>query len=430
MHVTKPDFRRGWAAALVCFLLAGSTGALNRFWLVYGFPAGLQFVNVRHAHSHLMYFGWVTPALMALIATWLPTLTGRALSPWVRRAVAVTVVMALLAYPPFLLFGYTAAEIAGRRLPLGVIAASLNILAWYLFIGLYLRATWRVPRDRALRLWDAALAFQVLASLGAWGRGVLVGLKVTDPFWTDAAVHLFLDLFSDGWFVLTLLGLAYAAHPHASSSISRWSTRLVILGLPVTFLLGIPVMLVPTGPRLVAGIGGALVAAGLLASVGALWPAVTHRPGTGSGWRVPLVFLGIKAVGELGIAAPAVALWAERAGLRISYLHWLLLGFVTLGVIAAARDGWGPALVAGRRWMTAAVLLLLVSLVPLTQLWPAAWGGRWTLLMAAWAAWGPVIAAAWMLVHVLSLLPATRSTPRPQPGGAPPEEGQASLQSL
>ena len=38
-----------------------------RLWFG-GLPGGLAYVNVRHAHSHLMFFGWVTPALMGLIA--------------------------------------------------------------------------------------------------------------------------------------------------------------------------------------------------------------------------------------------------------------------------------------------------------------------------------------------------------------------------
>lgn len=48
---------RIWKAALVGFIIAGATGSLMRFGMIHGYPAGLQFVNVRHAHSHLMYFG-------------------------------------------------------------------------------------------------------------------------------------------------------------------------------------------------------------------------------------------------------------------------------------------------------------------------------------------------------------------------------------
>jgi hypothetical protein len=56
-----------WLTALGIFILAASTGAFMRFAMILGFPFGLMFTNVRHAHSHLMYFGWVTPALMGLI---------------------------------------------------------------------------------------------------------------------------------------------------------------------------------------------------------------------------------------------------------------------------------------------------------------------------------------------------------------------------
>ncbi|MCS6826625.1 MAG: hypothetical protein NZ553_08445, partial [Caldilinea sp.] len=52
--------------ALAALTLAAWTGVLMRFGMIYGMPAWAQnFGAVRHAHSHLMYFGWVTLALMA-----------------------------------------------------------------------------------------------------------------------------------------------------------------------------------------------------------------------------------------------------------------------------------------------------------------------------------------------------------------------------
>ena len=389
MQSTNHNLHRIWLGALGCFVLAGVTGAAFRFGVLYGLPAGLTLGNVRHAHSHLMYFGWATPALMALTAAWLPAVTGRPLRAGLRRVAGITVALALLAYPPFLAYGYGLADIAGRRLPLAMMAASLNILAWYAFIVLYVRATWGVPRSRPLRLWDAALAFQTLASMGAWGRAVLAVLDISDPFWTSATVYLFLGLFSDGWFVLALLGLAYAAYPLPAHAAELWGVRLMVLGLPVTFLLDIPVAEVPPDLRVVAGVGGVLVALGLLGNVWALWPRVAER--RGRAWRVPLVFLAVKALAELGLSLPSVALWAERTELRIFYLHILLLGFVTLGLLAAAQDVWGSEFVRARRWMTVAVLLLLATLIPLTRLWPAAWAGRGALLAAAWASLGPPV---------------------------------------
>ena len=161
----------------------------------------------------LMYFGWVTPALMILIVAWLPRLTGRPLSARFLWVMGATIGFALLAYVMFIQYGYQPAELDGRRLPLSVLAATLNVLAWYAYAYLYYRATRGVPRTRPLRFWDAAIIFMILASLGAWGVAVVSRLQIADPFWSQAMTHLFLDLFSEGWFVLATLGLIFALHP-------------------------------------------------------------------------------------------------------------------------------------------------------------------------------------------------------------------------
>ncbi len=383
------DHRWSWRAALSLFILAASTGALYRWGILYGLPWGLSFTNVRHAHSHLMYFGWVTPALMGLIAARLPRQDTR-----FRSVIAATVILAALAYLPFLLFGYDVVDSGGHRFPPGVIGASLNILAWYAFAWVYWQSTRGQGRTFSLRFFDWAIAFQLIASLGAWGRGALVALKVDDPFVTTAMVDLFLDLFSDGWFILALLGLAFSLYPSAQDSVSRRARWLVIAGLPVTFLLGVPVGLVPPSLRLLAGVGGLSVAIGLLLLVRSLW-----RVAQDWAWRIPLAFLALKALSEVGLGIAPLAAWGQDAGLRIPYLHVLFLGFVSLGLVAAAKTIWGREAVRASAWMTAAVIVLIATLIPLTRLWPAEWSGRWSLWLAAAGALGPPIVAAYMLVR-------------------------------
>ncbi len=384
-----------WLLALACFVLAGATGALLRFGLLYGFPAELQYVNVRHAHSHLMYFGWVTPALMALIAAWLPGLTGRPLARGMQKVIGLTLALSVVAYVFFLRYGYAPGEIGGVRLPFSVIAASLNMLAWYFFAGLYIKTTWKTPRSRPLRFWDAALGFQFLASLGAWGIALLTILKIENFFWSLALTHLFLNIFADGWFVLAVLGLAFAALRVPASRLTHWSEGLLLMGLPVTFLLGMPVSAVPANVRLVASFGGALAAAGLLGNIWALW-----KQAAGTGWKIPLVFLALKSALALSITIPALARWAENAGLRIPYLHWLLLGFVTLGLLAAAQHAWGSSFLPGKRWLEGTVLFLLLTLIPLTGIWPRFLKGEWAYYLAMWATVLPPLAAGNMLVSV------------------------------
>ncbi|MCA9875986.1 MAG: cbb3-type cytochrome c oxidase subunit I [Anaerolineales bacterium] len=394
---TSSPWRWTWLCALGLFILAGSTGVLMRFGLLSGFPWGLQYTNVRHAHSHLMYFGWVTPALMGLMVAWLPALTGRPLSAQLqtrfRAIIGALLLLAVGAYGAFLLYGYRPAQVGGLRLPLSTILASLNMIGWYIFIAVYRQATKGAARISPLRLWDAALAFLVLASLGAWGVAVTAVLHVQDPLVSAILTHLFLDLFADGWFVLGVLGLASAANPAASRH--PWAARsesLLIMGLPVVFLLGIPVNLLPSFVRLIGSLGGLMVGLGLWGQIVVLWQGAEPR------WRPALVFLGLEATAVLAVTVPTVARWSERANLRISYLHWLLLGFVTLGLVTAAQATWGREFVRGRRWMVTAVTLLILSLIPLTNVWPAVWHGRWTMQLAAWAALGPVIVASGMLL--------------------------------
>ena len=62
-------------AALAALLIAAAAGALIRFGLLNGFPTwAANYTAVRHAHSHLMYFGWGSLAIAArqiLDALWI-----------------------------------------------------------------------------------------------------------------------------------------------------------------------------------------------------------------------------------------------------------------------------------------------------------------------------------------------------------------------
>lgn len=380
-----------WIGALGCFTLAAATGALFRYGMVAGLPEGLSLGNIRHAHSHLMYFGWVTPVLMTMIARhWWGDRIPRGMA-WVIR---ITLLLALGAYGPFLLYGYQPVEWAGKRLPLATMAAGLNILAWYAYGGAYFYLSRRIPHP-ARRWWDLGVFFLMLSSLGAWGRAALVILRVEDPFWSNATVHLFLNLFADGWIGPALIGVAGARDPEGLRGIPRWAWWALALGIPGAFWLTVPPTEVPTALRVLAGVSGGMMALAFLIVVRCLfWRAPRE-------WRIPLVFLGLRALAELGLSVPPIASWALGAGLRIFYLHLWLVGFATLGLMAGARQAWGDRAVPGLSAMSLAIGLLLLSLIPLTGLWPPAWGGRWTLGAAFVGALLPVLVALGMLGKIL-----------------------------
>ena len=377
-----------WRGALAVFAFAGATGALFRIATAIGDPLGLDPTNVRHAHSHLMYFGWVTPALFALLARRLPDLGGEAM-PRAGAVVGATFALALLAYPPFLLFGYAPAEVGAARLPLSVMASGLNVITWYAFVALYLRARRRAPSSLALLLVDGAVFFLVLATLGAWGLPVLQATGAGGAALKTALTHLFLDAFSEGWFVFGVLALAVAEAGAESRSL-RVAAAVAAAGVPFTFALGMPPALVPPVFAGVARLGSVMVGGGLLVVALALGPRVRGL------WRLALGLLALKALGQAAVAAGLGAGWAAVPAFRILYLHLMLLGFVSVGLVAAARGVWGSAATPGHRAFAVAVGVLLLSLVLLTPLWPSAWGGGWVVWAVAVGALGPVLVAAGM----------------------------------
>jgi hypothetical protein len=341
-----------------------------------------------------MYFGWVTPALMALIWHQLPnrvTAPRRRAIRWVLGSVFVA---AAIAYPLFFAFGYSPVAVGGGRMPLAVIGAGLNIFGWYGFMALYALATRGLPRTRPLQLWDMALTFMGLATLGAWGLSLVKPLGLDDPLWMKALTHVFLDLFSEGWLVLGALGLFWSILGDSTSVARRWSLRLIGAGLPFTFLLALPASGLSTGLKLVGCAGGAAVGLGLLMSVGQL---IVHLPVKQRWlWSLPLLMLGLKAAAQLSNSVVPGVWWASEHGLRILYLHLMLLGFVSLALVAGARAAWGPGATRSAAVLYGAVGGVLLSLLPLTSWWPMAWQGAWAYQAAAWIALIPVASACWM----------------------------------
>lgn len=384
-----------WWGALGAFVLAGATGALFRFGVAYGVAPALDLTNVRHAHSHLMYFGWVTPLLMVLIWRRLPARATVGRGRGIRWVLGGIFAAAAIAYPLFFAFGYRPVAIGDGRMPIAVIGAGLNIFGWYGFVALYAWATRELPRTRPLQLWDMALTFMVLATLGAWGLSLLKPLGLHDPFWATALTHVFLDLFSEGWFVLGVLGVAWSMLDARPTTARHWSLRLVGAGLPFTFVLALPEASLSAGLKLVGCIGGALVGVGLLAIAVQLGRRLPARHA--AWWSIPLALLAAKALAQLGNSVIPGVWWSGEHGLRVAYLHLMLLGFVSLGLAAAARRAWGAVATPGLASFYGAVGLLLLSLLPLTSWWPAAWAGIGAVQLAAWVALLPMLAAVWML---------------------------------
>lgn len=401
--------KRWLLVALFAFVLAAGTGVLLRFGLIMGMPPwAANFTAVRHAHSHLMYFGWVTLALMALIWHYLPRLTGRALPKGVGVQMVASALLALLSFPAFWANGYGVTEIGAVALPLGSIAAGLNGILWLLFAGLYLWATWRLPvRPLAVQLWDWAIILLVIAFGGALG---LVGLIVLDSAnfaLQQLFLHLFLDLFAVGWFNLALLGLLWAMlgaadvqSPKPTSMPSWLPTQSLAMCLMPTFLLGVSPVFI-TDSLFWIGATANLLAAVLMAwHLYALWRWRSYLPLLA---RFGLLILGVHIVSALFVIWPGFWQWSTGTQLRIFFLHNLLLGWVSsilLGTIMALclrlsrRTEWALTLI----WSGGVATMLLALLgVGFLQFVPFRIATLFRI--AAWSSIVPPLVALWMFIQ-------------------------------
>lgn len=395
--------------AMGAFTLAVWAGVLMRFGMIYGMPEWAQnFGAVRHAHSHLMYFSWVTLALMALIWVKLPDLTGRPLPRGVTAQMISTAVLALLSFPAFWSNGYGLTSIGNARLPLGSIVATLNGLTWFLFIGLYMRAT-RGLRARPLpvQLWDWALALMGMASAGALGLVGMVAAQVREPLLQQVFLHLFLDLFAVGWFNLALLGVLWTNLP--GSEHARLPVFSLALLLCPTFLLGVSPSLLPSSLFWVAA----------LCNVGAALLLGVHGV---QFWRrrrelnamTKLALVGLAAVVLIAFLLVWPGLWEHFAGgqMRVFYLHLFLLVWVSTALIGQVQRSVAPTAGAMKRW--GEWLWSIGALVMVGGLFGLGLAPYWGTPMVWWlhvAAWGSLaVAVAGTFWWVASMIAAARAS--------------------
>lgn len=386
---------RPWLrATLAALALASVTGALLRGALAFGWDLGASLVHVRHAHSHAMYFAWVTPAIFLLMAR-----RAGALSRPVVHAIGAALLLGAITHPLFLRFGYSSVAIGDARLPLAAIACGLAVLAWYAYVALFARRTRGRSGDGALLAWRLALGVLVLSTLAVWPLSLLRPLGLDAARWAPVLSHAFLDPFSEGFMVLGVLGLAQAV---LQAEGRRWPLFLIAASAPFTFPLGVSRELLPPWMFWIASAASIGWALGLLAELRVLFRSALGR----RAWRVPLAFGVLAGAAKLIAGVTPWIDWSAMPGLRLVYLHVLLLGFVSLGIFAAARAVF--ARVRALPAVQAAASLVCASLIPLSELWPSAWAGRWTAHAAAIAAFGAAIALT--LGAILALFPDRRGS--------------------
>src|SRR6056297_1291523 len=385
-----------WLWSLLFFLLAALTGFLYRWGLIGGDTLGLRMSNVRHAHSHLMFFNWVTPVPMTFIAYRLMKKTPEAYHSF-KWCIGSIMLIGFLSYPFFLMYGYHPVPLGTAELPLSVILSGLVMIGWYWFGLIYLKYRKKADSSLSQLFYDGALVLLVISSLGAWGVAVAQFANVDNNLISGALTHFFLTTFTEGWCVLAATGIFYvlSGQNYSLPVDKNWLIAPIVLGAPLMFPFGLSVDLLNESLLWTAKFGSLMVGIGLGIN---LWYMAQGLPSRNKWvWKFVLTMVALKATVQLSAVFLPETLWLGQHGLRVLYLHLLLLGFVSSLFFVAIHDVFSEISKAGLYLFIGSVLILLSTLVLISGFWPIEWQPNNVYL---WATMGAVLPSVAILIEL------------------------------
>ncbi|WP_340102501.1 hypothetical protein [Rhodohalobacter sp. 8-1] len=392
-QVLKQEFSAIWKLSLLSFVIAALTGVLYRYGFFGPLPDGLHLSNIRHAHSHLMFFNWITPPILIWMAA-------AVLSPGNQRSarqfkICLYNMMGLgfLSWPYFLLYGYRPVAIGSASLPVAAILSGMVMLTWYWFGALYYGRRKKLRATFPLLLYDAALAALVVSSLGAWGVSVYQFSSIESPLISKALTSFFLGLFTEGWVVLGVLGIVWSAANSSESSLKinqNWFWMPLLFGSMLIFPFSLDQSILTPAMLYSAKVGLLLILLSLVLHLYRLLKSSLISSGV---WLVVLMFLGLKVLFQAGAFLPT-GIWPGEHGLRILYLHLVLLGFGSTGLIAA----FYPTSERLTKWIyIIGAVAILITLGMFSGYWPKSLIPGNLIYLLAITAILPVIPIIWLL---------------------------------
>lgn len=395
MKLLHKEYRQIWQLSLGSFILAALIGFLYRMGMIYPLSDSLDLVNIRHAHSHLMFFNWVSPLIMAWMVTVLSRNSGRKINHAPYKACLYTMVsLGFLSYPFFLLHGYSSIPVGSADLPVAAMISGLIMFTWYWFAWFYYndRKQSKDPFPVSLSIFDGALTALLISSLGAWGVSIFQFGGMHNPLYSSALTHFFLAVFTEGWAVMGIFGIVWSQLSIQDPSVnSGWLWQPILLGSMLIFPLGLTESLVT--PLMLYSAKAGLILIVISLSLHFYFFAASIQF-IGFVWRSVLGLIGLKILFQ-SFAILLFDFWLGEHNLHILYLHILLLGIVSISLIQVYHSKTQQLPV---KLFTGSVLLILISLFSISG-----YGPSWLLpsqpyLWVMFFAFLPIIPAGWILL--------------------------------
>ena len=278
----------------------------------------------------------------------------------------VMLFLGFLSFPFFLLYGYHSVAIGTASLPLAAIISGLVMFTWYWFGWLWMKYRKNKPDSISLTFFDGALLALIVSSLGAWGVSVFQFTSIESPLISSAMTHFFLAVFTEGWALLAVLGVIWTKieiDPNTLPIQKEWLWIPILAGSMLIFPYSLTQSLVTTPMLISAMTGMALI---IMATSLNLWLFIKNGLFTGFIQQTILILIGLKVLMQ-ALALLPFDVWPGEHGLRVLYLHLLLLGVISVLLIDAFNPSkyFLPKII-----FAGSVILVLISLIMISGYWP------------------------------------------------------------
>ncbi len=184
--------------SLLNLLLVASIGLILRYKIAFNLPF-IDQKHLLHAHSHFAFTGWISMALMAFMVDYASRHKNLDLFPkyrWLLWGNLITAYGMLFSFP---FEGYGLFSIS---------FSTLSIFNSWIFTFLFWKELNSISKNWIINNWfKAALFFNAISAIGAFSLAILMANKIVHQNWYLLAVYFFLHFQYNGWFFFTCMGL-------------------------------------------------------------------------------------------------------------------------------------------------------------------------------------------------------------------------------
>ncbi len=318
----------------ILFIITALSGVWMRAYAYYpDFP--VEYSNILHGHSHLAILGW---AFLGVFVIFLNNIWQELKQKKQAIAIAVTLfVVTVLMFAAFIYQGYAL---------FSIVLSTIHIFVEYwaaIFIYRRIKSNFSIPNTAKLFI-NGALMALIISSFGPFAIAYISasGMKGSNLY--EMAIYFYLHFQYNGWLLLFLIGLfiliLHLKKINLFNSALRIGFWLYFIALFPGYLLSVLwVENLGITADIIAGIGGIGQWTGIIYILYAYVKSYHHIKTIYSkltmiSLSLSFLLLFLKSTMEAGLLIPPLLpLIYDSRSVIIGYLHFTLLGFVSIFIL-------------------------------------------------------------------------------------------------